>query len=290
MTKSLPIDLDHLRQWIGKTEQASDTVSARLVRGLLATTASDNISEPVDGEEAPLAVHWCLAPPIAPVSQLGPDGHPARGDFLPPIPLPQRMWAGGRLEFYDHLRVGDAVTRRSVIRDVDAKEGRTGFLCFVTVGHEISTDRGLSLRERQDIVYRAATTSRSASAAAAAASRHARITAQWSRIVQGDPLLLFRYSALTFNGHRIHYDRAYAIDVEGYPGLVVQGPLQATLLLDLASSLKQARMPASFEFRGVKPLFDGSAFTVNADANDSSLRLWTANAEGETTMEARVTW
>lgn len=155
MVEPSQLDLDHLRQWIGRSEQASDVVTPRLVKGLLATIGEDALGL-TDEMEAPLAVHWCLAPPIVPMAQLGPDGHPSRGGFLPPVPLPRRMWAGGRLEFYNRLRVADTVTRRSTILNVSVKQGRTGALCFVTVGHEISTERGLAIRERQDVVYRGA--------------------------------------------------------------------------------------------------------------------------------------
>lgn len=286
------LELDHLLPWIGRTEQASDIVTSRLVHGLLASI-SESVPDVADGIDAPLGVHWCLAPDSVPMAQLGPDGHPARGGFLPPVPLPRRMWAGGRLEFYDRLHIADVVTRRSSIRDVAAKQGRTGTLCFVTVDHEISTCRGLAIRERQDIVYRDAESSQPAAPAAAQASalpQQPASTPQWSRAVLADPVLLFRYSALTFNGHRIHYDRPYCLNVEGYPGLVVHGPLQATLLLDLAASLKAGRAPSSFEFRSVKPLFDGAHITVNASESEDGLQLWTAGAEGQTAMKARAAW
>jgi 3-methylfumaryl-CoA hydratase len=292
MTEPLELDLDHLRQWIGRSEQASDVVTRRLVEGLLATISNEP-ADPADGTEAPLAVHWCLAPPTAPMAQLGPDGHPARGGFLPPVPLPRRMWAGGRLEFYDGLRVADRVTRRSSILDVSAKQGRAGALCFVMVRHEISTDRGLAIRERQDVVYRGAEPARPVQPAATPVSRmteQSTIAGRWSRAVAADSVLLFRYSALTFNGHRIHYDRSYCVDVEAYPGLVVHGPLQATLLLQQAASLRGGRAPGTFEFRSVRPLFDGPDFTVNADEEGTGLRLWTASAEGHVAMEAKATW
>jgi 3-methylfumaryl-CoA hydratase len=292
MMEPSQLDIEYLRQWIGRTEQASDVVTARLVRGLLATI-SENSPEPVDGMEAPLAAHWCLATHTVPMSGLGPDGHPAGGGALPPVSLPRRMWAGGRLEFHDRLRVSDTVTRQSAIRDVSAKQGRTGTLCFVTVDHEISTARGLAIKERQDIVYRDVDTAKSASPTGTPAplqpSSNPR-TAKWSRTVPADAVLLFRYSALTFNGHRIHYDRSYCVDVEGYPGLIVHGPLQATMLLEFAVALKEERTPTSFDFRSVSPLFDGAPFTLNADEEGDDLRLWTANAEGQVAMEAKAAW
>jgi 3-methylfumaryl-CoA hydratase len=277
--------LGHWRQWIGKTEQATDTITPRLVGGLRATLNDDPAV--ADGAPAPLAVHWCLAPPSVAMDGLGPDGHPARGGFLPPVPLPRRMWAGGKLSFHDRLRVGDVVTRRSVIQDVSMKEGRTGTLCFVAVDHEISTDRGVAIRERHDIVYRDFDRTKPAPTPAQAA---APLQATWQRSVMADPVLLFRYSALTFNGHRIHYDRTYCIEEEGYPGLVVHGPLQATLLLEFAASIRDGRAPAVFDFRGVSPLFDGAPFTLNAVEDGDDLKLWTADAHGRTNMEAKAGW
>lgn len=207
---SCKVELDHLRQWIGKTESATDVVTPHLVRGLRATLFLD-IGAPVQGYLAPLTVQWCLAQPVVPMSELGPDGHPARGGFLPPVPLPRRMWAGGKLNFHDPIRVGDEVMRYSRIADVTLKQGGTGDLCFVTVNHEITTSRGIAVTERQDIVYRDAGTRGTPAPAAAARGKYRR-----SHIA--DPVLLFRYSALTFNGHRIHYDRTYATNVRGISG------------------------------------------------------------------------
>jgi 3-methylfumaryl-CoA hydratase len=240
-----------------------------------------------EGDACPLAIHWCLAPPMVPQSRLGPDGHPARGDFLPPVPLPRRMWAAGRLEFLDALRVGDAVERHSKIADVNVKEGRSGRLCFVTVDHEISASRGLALKECHDIVYRDAPSRDAAKPNAPA--REEPQKAQWSETKCADAVTLFRYSALTFNGHRIHYDRQYVTEVEGYPGLIVHGPLQATLLLEFAASIRGAT-PRIFSFRALNPLFDGQEFTVNAAESDDGLDLWIAGPDGRTTMAGTAEW
>jgi 3-methylfumaryl-CoA hydratase len=283
MTDAPVPDIDHLKTWIGRAETARDRVSPRLARELAATLDHDG-PEPKAGEPAPLAVHWCLAPPAARQSALGPDGHPERGGFLPPVPLPRRMWAGSALVFHDRLRVGDAVERRSRIAEVALKEGRTGPLCFVAVDHELWTDRGLAVAERHDIVYRGPAEPRTAPAAPAAAQ-----AARWSRAMTADPVLLFRYSALTFNGHRIHYDRTYATEVEGYPGLIVHGPLQATLLLEFAASIRGAA-PTTFRFRGLTPLFDGRPFRLCADGAEDGLALWIADAAGARTVEARASW
>ncbi|MGC1561454.1 MAG: MaoC family dehydratase N-terminal domain-containing protein, partial [Bradyrhizobium sp.] len=201
MTEKL--DLDHLRQWIGRSTQVSDTVTAQLTKGLRATLFLE-IGEPKVGDAAPITVHWCLGQPVVAMSELGPDGHPARGGFLPPVPLPRRMWAGGELEFVGALRVGDEVTRTSRIADVTLKTGSTGTLCFVAVDHLIATSRGTAIRERQDIVYR--NVSPAASGSMKSVSPPA---AQHRETHMADAVLLFRYSALTFNGHRIHYDRDY---------------------------------------------------------------------------------
>jgi 3-methylfumaryl-CoA hydratase len=279
-------DLDHLRQWIGRSTEASDIVTAQLVRGLRATLFLE-IGAPKLGDAAPFTVHWCLAQPVFPMSELGPDGHPTRGGFLPPVPLPRRMWAGGELEFLDTLRVGDEVTRRSEISDVTMKAGSTGALCFVTVAHVVSTARGIAIRERQDIVYRDLPSGPQPAAAKPtppppAAAHHERHMA--------DPVLLFRYSALTFNGHRIHYDRDYVTKVEGYPGLVFHGPMQAALLVEYAARLHGGTAPKKLSYRGVQPLFDGSEFSINANQTATGMELWTANAAAMPTMTASAEW
>jgi 3-methylfumaryl-CoA hydratase len=277
-------DLDHLRQWIGRTEEASDIVTAQLVKGLRATLFME-IGKPKPGDAAPWTVHWCLAPPVYPMSALSADGHPTRGGFLPPVPLPRRMWAGGELEFLEPLRVGDETTRTSRIADVTMKTGSTGVLCFVSVEHEITTPRGTAIRERQDIVYRDISTAQAAAMSATAAP-----PAQHRESHMADPVLLFRYSALTFNGHRIHYDRDYVTKVEGYPGLIFHGPLQASFIVELATKLHGGQPPKKLSYRGVQPLFEGSEFSINANTTDSGMELWIANAEGQPTMKGTANW
>ncbi|RXH40403.1 FAS1-like dehydratase domain-containing protein [Bradyrhizobium zhanjiangense] len=283
MTEKL--DIDHLRQWIGRSTEATDIVTAQLVKGLRATLFQE-VGEPKTGDAAPFTVHWCLAQPVFPMSMLGPDGHPTRGGFLPPVPLPRRMWAGGEIEFLQPLRVGDESTRTSRIADVQVKSGSTGTLCFVSVEHSISSPRGLAIRERQDIVYREMTSSAPAPAKAPPPPPKA----QHRETHVSDPVLLFRYSALTFNGHRIHYDRDYATRVEGYPGLIFQGPLQAALIIEMAAKLRGGKAPKKFTFRGVQPLFEGSEFSINANESGTGLELWTANAEGQPTMKGAAVW
>jgi 3-methylfumaryl-CoA hydratase len=284
MTEKL--DLDHLRQWIGRTAEASDIVTAQLVKGLRAILFQE-IGEPKAGDIAPFTVHWCLAQPVFPMSMLGPDGHPTRGGFLPPVPLPRRMWAGGELGFLDALRVGDEAKRTSRIADVTVKTGSTGTLCFVAVEHIVTTSRGIAIRERQDIVYREMGGSQPAAPAKSTPSPR---PAQHRETHMADSVLLFRYSALTFNGHRIHYDRDYVTKVEGYPGLIFHGPLQAAFIVELAAKLKGGKPPKNFSYRGVQPLFEGSEFSVNANDNNGAVELWTANADGQPTMKGTATW
>ena len=283
MTEKL--DLDHLRQWIGRAQDASDIVTAQLTKGLRATLFQE-IGEPATGEVAPFTVHWCLAQPVFPMSELGPDGHPTRGGFLPPVPLPRRMWAGGEIEFVDPLRVGDEVERTSRISDISVKSGSTGTLCFVSVEHLIRSPRGTAIRERQDIVYRELTSGASAAPKAPPPPP----IAKHRETHVSDPVLLFRYSALTFNGHRIHYDRDYVTKVEGYPGLIFHGPLQAALIVELAAKLHGGKPPKKFSYRGLQPLFEGSAFSVNANDNAGGMELWVANADGQPTMKGTATW
>jgi 3-methylfumaryl-CoA hydratase len=266
-----------LQAWIGRTETVRDTLTPRLAAELAATL------DLAEGAPVPLAAHWCLAPPIVPAAQLGPDGHPARGGFLPPVPLPRRMWAGSRLTLHDRLQIGDTVERVSRIADVSIKQGRTGSLCFVTVAHEIFSPRGLAVAENHDIVYRDITPP------GGTKNPPALPVAEWSRPMRADAVLLFRYCAITFNGHRIHYDRAYATDVEFYPGLIVHGPLQASWLLEFAAGIKGSP-PARFSFRGVSPLFDFAAFTLCARPVEDGLHLWIQTGEGIQTMDATAQW
>ena len=279
------LDIDHLRQWIGKTQEASDIVTAQLVKALRATLFLD-IGAPKIGDAAPFTAHWCLAQPVAAMNALGPDGHAARGEFLPPVPLTRRMWAGGELQFFDALRVGDDVTRSSRISDVTMKSGSTGILCFVSAEHTITTPRGVAIKERQDLVYRDVTLGSEPKAQTAPPPPKA----QHREAHMADPVLLFRYSALTFNGHRIHYDRDYVTKVEGYPGLVFHGPLQAALLVEFAARLHEGKAPKIFSYRGVQPLFDRGEFSVNANDGTSEMALWTANAAGTPAMKATAKW
>jgi len=284
------IDIAALRQSIGRTIHDEDLLTRRLANEYRATLAP-HLANVSDGE-APLAIHWCLAPPAAPMAALGDDGHAAKGEFLPAVPLPRRMWAGGSVETLGPLHVGDRVRRTSTIEDVKVKQGRSGKLCFVAVRHELSTDRGLAIRERHDIVYR------DLPAPAAAGAPRAKTTVNGNTLppradlvwtVETSPVLLFRYSALTFNGHRIHYDHPYVTGVEGYVGLVVHGPLQASLLFNLAAALGGSA-PRLFNYRGVAPLIVGEPLRVcGRRIETGEVNCWTATDEG-IKMEATSTW
>jgi 3-methylfumaryl-CoA hydratase len=280
------LDLPHLQSWVGRSIQARDAVTPRLVEEFRA--AFDPHLAPVGNGEAPLALHWCLAPPAAPMAELGPDGHPARGGFLPPVPLPRRMWAGGSLETLGALKIGNDVVRMSRIADVSVKEGRTGKLCFVNVDYEFSTGAGVAIRERHDIVYRDVGPQPAPQKPPAAAGEGKRGELVWS--IEATPTLLFRYSALTFNGHRIHYDFPYVTQVEGYAGLVVHGPLQASLLFNLAAAIGGSP-PRTFDYRGLSPLIAGQVFEVHGSRKaDRSVECWTRSASGVMTMQAAARW
>lgn len=276
------VDIDHLRQWIGRQDIASEVLSPELVKRFRTTLELPGATQ--TGEPAPELIHLCIAPPAVPMSELGPDGHPARGGFLPPVPLPRRMWAGGLFEMRGALTIGDVVTRRSTIEDVVLKEGRTGRLCFVTVRHEISSGDDVAVVERQDIVYREAESSTAPKAQPPAAQAGDHVM----EVVPTAPLL-FRYSALTFNGHRIHYDKPYATGVEMYPGLVVHGPMQATMLYHFAARLR-GRAPATFAFRSLSTLFDDTRFTLNATEENGAFNLWTARPGGPVAMSATASF
>ncbi|MFJ1649417.1 MaoC family dehydratase N-terminal domain-containing protein [Streptomyces sp. NPDC088258] len=275
--------------WKGRYEEAEDTLGADTVGALAATLDR----APAATGVAPLLAHWLCFRPRAPQSELGPDGHPRRGGFLPPVPLPRRMWAGGALTFSRPLRTGEPVRRRSVVADVREREGRGGPLVFVAVDHELRQGGALVLTERQDLVYRAAEGAAPPSGAASGTPRErppeeTPASGTWRRSLVPDPVLLFRYSALTFNGHRIHYDRAYAQREEGYPGLVVQGPLTATLLLDLYARQRPGAHVTGFRFRGLRPAFDGRELTLHATPTAAGASLHAADDRGLTVMSAEV--
>jgi 3-methylfumaryl-CoA hydratase len=275
-----------LRDWIGRAETLRDTIGPTPVAALAATLDHPTAPVPPGTPLSPLW-HWLYFLPLHRASELGSDGHARRGGFLPPVPLPRRMWAGSQFEFRTSVRVGDVVERRSTIEDVTSKTGRSGPLVFVKVRHELRCNAAAepALLEWHDIVYREAKQPGAAEPPLQPAPRGA----AWQREIVPDDVLLFRYSALTFNGHRIHYDRRYATEVEGYPGLVVHGPLVATLLLDLLRRQLPQSEVADFRFKAVRPTFDGQPLRISGSRDGPTVRLWAQDHEGWLTMDAVAT-
>ena len=280
------MDVAQLQKWVGKTETISDQITPSPVAALSATLDLDG-APPRPGDPLPPLWHWLYFLPHPRQSQLGPDGHAKLGGFLPPVPLPRRMWAGGRLEFLRPLRVGETLTRTSRIAGVEHKQGRTGELVFVVVRHEIGDADGLAVSEEQDVVYR----DFSKPGESVPEPRAAPTDSAWQRAIRPDDVLLFRYSALTFNGHRIHYDRRFATEVEGYPGLVVHGPLIATLLLDLLRHNLPSAEVSRLSFRAVGPLFDTAPFAVcgRIAGDGKGVALWAKDSNGSLAMDATAT-
>jgi 3-methylfumaryl-CoA hydratase len=278
------IDIDSLRKWIGRQESTSETLHPTAAT-LLAATLDAQDPQMSEGMELPPLFHWLYFLSVCRQSQIGADGHPIRGGFLPPVPLTRRMWAASTIEFEAALLIGEHATRASQIIDVALKQGRSGPLIFVTVRHTIRRENGaVALTETQELVYRDPPKAGEPVAAATAAP----CSQTWLQVVQPDPTLLFRYSALTFNTHRIHYDRQYAMGVEGYPGLVVQGPLAATLLVTLLRREVAGARLRHFRFRALKPLFDDRGFLLCGQPRtaEADVRLWTCDAAQSLCTEA----
>lgn len=283
--------MNELENWVGRSESRLDHLHPTPVRALRATL--DLPDAPVEpGQPLPPLWHWLYFLPLHRACDIGPDGHARRGGFLPPVPLPRRMWAGSRFVWHAPLRVGDGVTRTSTIESVSAKAGRSGPLVFVTVRHELQAQGQAepALTEWHDIVYREAPTP----GAAAAPAMPAPAQASWRRELVPDDVLLFRYSALTFNGHRIHYDRRYVTQEEGYPGLVVHGPLVATLLLDLLHRHAPDATVRRLAFTARSPAFDGRPLHLagqpGPDGPDGrTVQLWAHDATGALHMDAHAT-
>ena len=274
-----------LHNWIGRSETLADTIAPIPARAM---AASLGIAGPdAEGDTLPPLWHWLYFLPLHARQTLGPDGHAARGGFLPPISLPRRMWAGSRFQFHQPLRLGESARRSSQILDVVSKQGRSGHFVLVTVQHEIYGESGLAITEQQDLAYREAAVPGAPSSTAAEAPARP----DWSHDWVADPVLLFRYSALTFNSHRIHYDAPYATNVEGYPGLVVHGPLIMTLLLQSLLKAHPERRIESASLRAVRPLFQDTPFALQGRLEDNGAQalLWCLDAEGAVTMHATVT-
>ncbi|MDZ5457935.1 FAS1-like dehydratase domain-containing protein [Azohydromonas lata] len=273
-----------IHRWLGQVAETHDVISPTPVK-LLAATLDRDTAPANAGDALPPLWHWLYFLPSDRQSSIGADGHAKRGGFLPPVPLPRRMWAGGRLKFLRPLVVGSAVQRVSRIADISSKQGRTGELVFVRVLHEIFDGEGVAITEEHDIVYR----DMPQPGEAPVAPKAAPTDEQFGRRITPDPVLLFRYSALTFNGHRIHYDRSYVTQEEGYPGLVVHGPLIATLLIEELQRAHSARRIATFDFKAVSPLFDIAPFEVCGRLEGDVATLWARGPAGQLAMQATAT-
>ncbi|HDV6318687.1 TPA: MaoC family dehydratase N-terminal domain-containing protein [Burkholderia multivorans] len=282
MTGEQPESFD---AWIGRREDSVDRITPAPIRLLRATL--DDAEPCALPDVLPPLWHWLYFLPGERQSNIGTDGHARRGGFLPPVALPRRMWAGGRLQFLRPLAVDTPIQRRSTIANVQSKSGRSGQLVFVTVLHEIGDAQGVAIREEQDIVYRDAPPP-AAAGTPAPAPQPAPTDEQYSRIVIPDPVLLMRFSALTFNGHRIHYDRPYAMEEEGYPGLVVHGPLIAMLLMEELRRRHPGKTIRAFDFKAVSPLFDTAPFTVNGKLEGHTARVWARGPQGQLAMQASI--
>jgi 3-methylfumaryl-CoA hydratase len=277
------IDLNHLRTWIGKSRAEDDLILARHARLMAATVDYAGADRIRDGERLPPLWHWIFFLEGLPPSELGRDGHPARGGFLPPVPLSNRMWAGGRLSFKAPVRIGSPVRKESSILKVDHKQGRSGELVFVTVLHELKSERGqLLIREEHDIVYKDPTPPARGTAASTALP-----SAQHQKTVTPTSTMLFRYSALTFNGHRIHYDVDYCREVEGYDNLVIHGPLNATLLANYAEEVTGKEL-REFRYRALNPALLGVSLKLGANVDTKEVKLHVALPDGRISMEAEA--
>jgi 3-methylfumaryl-CoA hydratase len=278
--------MDDLKEWIGRTTAAEDDISVAHARGLVAMLDRDPDALTA-GTPLPECWHWIYFRPTTPASALGPDGHARKGGFLPPIDLPRRMWVGGRIRFLSPLVLGEPAVRRSTITSISSKSGRSGDLVFVTIRHAIGAPGRSAIEEEQDLVFRGGSPP-----GEIPKSDPAPAPPDWSERLKADTLTLFRFSALTYNGHRIHYDHPYATGVEGYPGLVVHGPLTALLLMDAA---KRHREGASgrllgYQYRAVSPLFADEEITLAGTSYaDGSAQVWAQGPRG-LAMTATVEW
>ncbi len=279
------IDIGFLQEWVGKQETCVDDITLFPARALAAALNSDTLPE--KGDDLPLFWEWMyfLATPRS--DETGVDGHPAKGGFLPPVPLPRRMWAAGEVESMRAIVIGEPATRISTIESVDLKSGSTGTLVFVNVRHEIFQRDELCISQVQNIVYREQPVSNDGPLALPP-GKEAPTEHDVTQVITPDPVLLYRFSALTYNGHRIHYDRDYAVAEELYPALVVHGPLLVTLLLQLQRTALSDRQIKSFKFRAMRPTFDNQSFDVSAKVDGNALALWSSDADGFICMSIKA--
>ena len=280
----IEINIDELKTWIGSSEESVDEVSISLEKRFKATLDLDP-GNPAKGDEASSGIHWTLAPAVVKSSLLGKDSHPEKGSFLPPVPLPRRMWAGCETEFFSPLYIGDIVTKKSTIVDITIKNGKSGLLCFVKAKYEFFVESHLIIEEYHDIVYRDLQTTDK--------SKITKINlpnfvSSYEENFFAHPTTLFRYSAITFNGHRIHYDYPYSTKEEGYKDLVFHGPLQATLLLRAAEKFKKVKAK-KFVHKGIAPVFANNDLLINIeDTNNGLLNCYTSTKEAGLTMKAQA--
>ena len=280
---STKVDIDHLRKWIGKIDNVTDYVTPIVEQRYRATLNMD-IGNPKDGDPVTSGLHWMLGWNLVKNDELGVDSHPALGEFLPPVPLPRRMWAGSEIKVLKPIRVGDKVIKQSTVADIQVKEGRTGLLCFVTAEYNFLVNDEVTINEKHNIVYRDI----SKSGGGSGYSKDIPEKADLSEKIFMHPTILFRYSAIGFVGHRIHYDHPYTVNEENYPGLIVHGPLQATYLLRAAEKL-MGKPVKSFTHKVMAPVFADSEYMVGVDKmDDCSVSCWGATKEFGVTMRAEA--
>ena len=280
---STKVDIDHLRKWIGKIDNVTDYVTPIVEQRYRATLNMD-IGNPKDGDPVTSGLHWMLGWNLVKNDELGVDSHPALGEFLPPVPLPRRMWAGSEIKVLKPIRVGDKVIKQSTVADIQVKEGRTGLLCFVTAEYNYLVNDEVTINEKHNIVYRDI----SKSGGGSGYSKDIPEKADLSEKIFMHPTILFRYSAIGFVGHRIHYDHPYTVNEENYPGLIVHGPLQATYLLRAAEKLMEKQVK-SFTHKVMAPVFANSEYMVGVDKmDDGSVSCWGATKEFGVTMRAEA--
>ena len=280
---STKVDIDHLRKWIGKIDNVTDYVTPIVEQRYRATLNMD-IGNPKDGDPVTSGLHWMLGWNLVKNDELGVDSHPALGEFLPPVPLPRRMWAGSEIKVLKPIRVGDKVIKQSTVADIQVKEGRTGLLCFVTAEYNFLVNDEVTINEKHNIVYRDI----SKSGGGSGYSKDIPEKADLSEKIFMHPTILFRYSAIGFVGHRIHYDHPYTVNEENYPGLIVHGPLQATYLLRAAEKL-MGKPVKSFTHKVMAPVFANSEYIVGVDKmDDGSVSCWGATKEFGVTMRSEA--
>lgn len=273
--------MTNLEAWIGKEQSRTQIIDAKQAE-LMALTLNAEI--PKTGTPLPHCWHWAWFNDALPSAELGRDGHAKRGGFLPPVSLPRRMWAGGKIEFKRPILVGKEMTKISTIKSIKQRSGRSGELCIVTIGHQISDADGLCVDEEQNLVFR----EDPKPDASTSIPPEPPADADVETTLHPDPVLMFRYSALTFNGHRIHYDVDYARDVEGYPDLVFHAPLTATALCNLGLELIGKSAPSSFEYRATAPLFCNQPVRLRAKKSSIGATLWAETPEGSQAMLAEI--